>query len=192
MAVPKPQELLVPALGALSRLGGSGTFAEIFSAVSEMMGLTESDLQQTFPRTGNKMAKDRVGSALTALKMGGFTDYTQGSWIWSLTEAGRAAWAEAEESPKAAREVAVRLTAEANRFVRERQRRRKAQKTGKVRRRPAEASAPAAAGSYAQGYSAGAEAGRSEAKLLVRHWLDAFSKGGGGAALDELRRWAGE
>ena len=188
MAVPHRKDLLVPALGALSRLGGSGTFAEIFPAVAEMMELTESDLQQTFPRSGVKISNKRLGDALTALKMAGFTDYTQGSWIWSLTEAGRVAWAEAEEGPEAAQEVAGRLTAETRRVARERY----AQKPSKVRRSPAEADAPASAGSYEQGYSAGAEAGRSEAKLLVRHWLDAFSKGGGGAALDELRRWADE
>lgn len=192
MAVPSRKDLLVPVLGALSKLGGSGTFAEIFPVVSERMGMTETDLQQTFPGSGSKMASGRTGGALNDLKTGGFVDYTKDGWMWSVTEAGRVAWAEAEEGPEAAREVAVRLRAEASRVTREHQRRRKAQKKSKVRRRPAEAGAPAAAGSYEQGYSAGAEAGRAEAKLLVRHWLDAFSKGGGGAALDELRRWAGE
>lgn len=180
MAVPHPKELMLPALGVLSRLGGSGTFEEIFSAVSEMMGLTESDLQQTFPRSGQKMANKRVGQALRALKTAGFVEYTRGSWLWSLTEAGRAAWAEAEESPEAAQEVAARLMAEANRAERERQKR-----IGRSKAGP-----PATAGSGEQGYSAGAAAARAEAKLMVKHWLSAYSKGGGEAALDELRRWA--
>ena len=180
MAVPHMKEFLMPALGALSRLGGSGTFVEIFSAVSEMMELTESDLQQTFPSTGKKMARKRVGGTLTTLKMAGVVDYAKDSWTWSLTEAGRVAWSEAERNPESALEVATRLRAETSRAARERNKTHKAKKEG----------GPAATGSYERGYSAGAAAGRSEAKLLVKHWLAAYSKGGGEAALDELRRWS--
>lgn len=187
MAVPHKKDLMVPVLGALSRLGGSGTLVEILTAVSEMMGLTKSDLQQTFPRTGQKIAKKRVGDTLTALKTAGCVDYTRNSWMWSLTEAGRVAWAEAEGGPEAAQEVAARLRAEITRLRAEA---RRVKREHNKAQRAKKAGAPAAAGSYEHGYSAGAEAGRSEAKLMVKHWLGAYSKGGGEAALDELRRWA--
>ena len=180
MAVPDRIAFMVPALGVLSRSGGSGTFVEIFSAVSGMMGLTESDLQQTFPHSGKKIARDRMGHALRELKTAGCVDYTRDSWMWSLTEAGRAAWAEADGGPKAAEAVAARLRAEERRARQERNKPHKVSKSDP----------PARAGSYEQGYSTGAKEGRSEAKLLVKHWLDAYSKGGGEAALNELRRWA--
>ena len=187
MAVPDTKELLMPALGALSRSGGSGTFSEIFSAVSERLGLTESDLQQTYPSSGKKIAKSRVGNSLRELRMAGCVNFTKDSWMWSLTEAGRAAWAEAERGPESAQEVAARLRAEVTRLRAEarrvREERKNAQRAGK-------AGAPAGAGSYEKGYSEGAEKGRAAAKLLVKHWLSAYSKGGGEAALDELRRWA--
>ncbi len=187
MAVPHKRDLMVPVLGALSRLGGSGTFAEIFSDVSEKMELTESDLQQTFPRTGSKMVSKRMGHVLEDLKMAGFVDYTRGSWMWSLTEAGRVAWAEAEEGPESAQDAAARLRAHITR-----QRAETTSQSGRRKKRLRENTKTGQhpPGSYEQGYSAGAEAGRSEAKLLVKHWLSAYSKGGGEAALDELRRWA--
>ena len=135
MAVPHTMELLMPALGALSRSGGSGTFAEIFSAASERIGLTESDLQQTFPRTGKKMAKSRVDNALRELKMAGCVDYSRDNWMWSLTEAGRVAWAEAEGGPEAAQEIASRVRAQVTKLRAEerraRQERKNAQRIGK-------------------------------------------------------------
>lgn len=187
MAVPRMKELMMPALGALSRSGGSGTFSEIFSAVSERMGLTESDLQQTFSSSGKKIAKSRMGNSLRELKMAGCVNFTKDSWKWSLTEAGRTAWAEAEGGPEAAQAVATKLRAEVTKLRAEA---RRVREERKIAQRAGKAGAPAAAGFYEKGYSEGAEEGRSEAKLLVKHWLAAYSKGGGESALDELRRWA--
>ena len=138
MAVPHKKELMMPVLGALSRSGGSGTFEETLSAVSKRLGLTESDLQQTFPRSGSKMVNKRMGHVLEDLKTAGWVDYTRDGWTWSLTEAGRAAWTESERGPEAAQEVAARLRAEitglraeARKVKRERNKAQKAKKAGK-------------------------------------------------------------
>ncbi len=179
MAIPVIRELLVPVLAALDQ-SGDLTAKELLPIVSKIVELTEADLAKTQP-SGEGTAYQRVVGTLSNLKKIGYTDYQSrdGIWTWALTETGRSTLAEAEESPEAAETVTARLWAE------KRKANRKSRGSGQ---KPI--SGPTR--SYEQGYAAGTTAGRAEAKLLVRFWLDAHTKDGGQEALNELIRWANE
>ena len=179
MATPGYRELLVPVLAALDR-SGNVTAKELVPFVSRIMELTEADLAATQP-AGERTVQQRISGTLSYLKKMGYTDYPhrEGSWTWALTETGRSTLAEAEESPEAAEAVTARLWIE----------------KGKAWQKPRGAgqkpiSSPTR--SYEQGYAAGTNAARAEAKLLVRYWLDAHTKDGGQEALNELIGWANE
>ena len=182
MAIPTTRELLVPVLDALDQ-SGDVTAKELVPIVSRIMELTEADLAKTQP-TGEGTVQQRVSFTLSHLKQIGCTDYPhrEGRGTWTLTEAGRSALAEAEESPEAAEAVTARLWAVWT------EKRKAARKSREAGQKPI--SSPTR--SYEQGYAAGTTAGRTEAKLLVRFWLDAHTKDGGQEALNELIRWANE
>ncbi|MFN7158091.1 MAG: restriction endonuclease [Erythrobacter cryptus] len=89
-ALPKYHEFMLPTLRALDKLGGSGSVDEIEDAIIAETGLTDSQLQLTYPTSGAAIASDRMSWARSYLKHGGFIDRA-GRGIWLLTDLGREA-----------------------------------------------------------------------------------------------------
>jgi restriction system protein len=88
--VPKYDDFMLPTLKALEEFGGSASIDEIQDRLTERMGLTQQQLDQTYPTSGVPMAADRMSWARSYLKIAGFVA-SGGRGIWVLTDEGRQA-----------------------------------------------------------------------------------------------------
>lgn len=88
--LPKYDDLFKPTLEALSGLGGSGSIEELDDALISSLGISQEQLDVTYPKSGAPVLPDRMSWARSFLKIGGFvTNPKRGVWV--LTEEGRAA-----------------------------------------------------------------------------------------------------
>ena len=88
--LPKYDDLFKPTLEALSGLGGSGSIEELDEALISSLGISQDQLDITYPKSGAAVLPDRMSWARSFLKIGGFvTNPKRGVWV--LTEEGRAA-----------------------------------------------------------------------------------------------------
>lgn len=89
-ALPKYDDFFKPTLEALDALGGSGAIEELEDALVTALGITQDQLDVTYPTSGAPVVPDRMSWARSFLKGGGFvTNPKRGVWV--LTEEGRAA-----------------------------------------------------------------------------------------------------
>jgi len=90
VSLPKVEDFYVPTLKALRDLGASASIDEIDDRVSELEGLTQEQLDLTYPTSGGSVANDRISWARTYLKIAGLVG-SGGRGIWVLTDEGRQA-----------------------------------------------------------------------------------------------------
>jgi restriction system protein len=88
--LPKYDDFMLPTLKALQDLGGSASIEEIQDRLSETMGLTPSQLDASYPKSGALVAPDRMSWARSHLKIAGMLT-SGGKGIWVLTDLGREA-----------------------------------------------------------------------------------------------------
>jgi restriction system protein len=88
--VPKYDEFMLPTLEALEYFGGSASIEEIQDRLAEVIGLTQTQLDATYPASGALMAADRMSWARSYLKIAGLVA-SGGRGIWVLTDEGRQA-----------------------------------------------------------------------------------------------------
>lgn len=81
---------MLPTLKALQHFGGSASIDEIQDRLTETMGLTQEQLDQTYAASGALMAADRMSWARSYLKIAGLVA-SGGRGIWVLTDEGRQA-----------------------------------------------------------------------------------------------------
>lgn len=86
--VPKYDDFLLPTLKALEAFGGSASIEEIQDRLGETMGLSQAQLDATYPKSGALMAPDRMSWARSYLKIAGLVT-SGGRGIWVLTDEGR-------------------------------------------------------------------------------------------------------
>ncbi|WP_420438892.1 restriction endonuclease [Candidatus Poriferisodalis sp.] len=86
--LPRYDEFMLPALEALTGLGGSARRDEVISAVADSEGLTDEQLEARYETTGASVAADRIGWALSYLKKIGAVDNSSRG-VWAITDAGR-------------------------------------------------------------------------------------------------------
>lgn len=88
---PTYEHLLIPALEVIGAAGGSLGRAEVKDKVVQHAGLSDEQLSVTYPEgrnAGRSIALDRIGWALSSLKlMGALDNSTRG--VWSITSRGR-------------------------------------------------------------------------------------------------------
>lgn len=88
--IPKVEDFYVPTVRALRHLGGSASIEEIQDRLVEMEGLTQEQLDLTYPTSGDQIVPDRMSWARTYLKIAGLVA-SGGRGIWVLTDDGRQA-----------------------------------------------------------------------------------------------------
>lgn len=87
--LPKYDELYKPTLEALIALGGSGSIAELEDALITSVGLTQDQLDLTYPKSGATIATDRMSWARSQMKQARLVENPR--WgVWVITELGRA------------------------------------------------------------------------------------------------------
>lgn len=89
-ALPKYDDLFKVTLDVLAELGGSGAIDEIDDAITVKLGLTQEQLDVTYPTSGAAVAPDRMSWARSFLKLAGLVGNPRRG-VWVLTEEGRAA-----------------------------------------------------------------------------------------------------
>lgn len=87
MAIPKYDELFNPLIVGLTRLGGSGTNAEIVDEVARVLGLSDAEVDEQTSRGQSRFAY-RLAWARSYLKAYGLLTNSERG-IWALTDAGR-------------------------------------------------------------------------------------------------------
>jgi len=87
-SLPKVEDFYVPTIKALRHLGGSASIEEIQDRLIETERLTQEQLDQTYPTSGDQIVQDRMSWARTYLKIAGLLG-SGGRGIWVLTDAGR-------------------------------------------------------------------------------------------------------
>ncbi len=87
-SIPKYDDFLLPTLQALDHFGGSASIEEIQDRLAERLGLTQAQLDATYPASGALMAADRMSWARSYLKIAGLVA-SGGRGIWVLTDEGR-------------------------------------------------------------------------------------------------------
>lgn len=90
--LPKYDDLFKPTLVALDELGGSGSIEEIDDHLIEHIGLSQAQLDLSYPKSGAPVAVDRMSWARSFLKTAGLVS-NQKRGVWVLTEEGRS-WAD--------------------------------------------------------------------------------------------------
>jgi restriction system protein len=90
MPLPKVEDFYVPTARALRALGGSASIEEIQDRLTESEGLTQEQLDQTYPTSGAQIVPDRMSWARSYLKIAGLVE-SGGRGIWVLTDEGRQA-----------------------------------------------------------------------------------------------------
>lgn len=88
--LPKVEDFYVPTMKALRDLGGSASIEEIQDRLTETEGLTQAQLDQSYPTSGDPIVPDRMSWARTYLKIAGLLA-SGGRGIWVLTDEGRQA-----------------------------------------------------------------------------------------------------
>ena len=99
LKLPKYDDLFTPTLEALTARGGSGSNEEIDEALIAAIGITQSHLDLTFPKSGLPVLPNRMAWARSWLKTAGFTANPRRG-VWVLTEDGRAAIAKTNSELK--------------------------------------------------------------------------------------------
>lgn len=98
-------DLWMPVLRVLSKLGGSGLNEEINSGVIEAVGLTDDDLTVRYQNSGSLMAPHKIAFARTDLRGAGIIK-SEGRGLWVITESGRELFQQGEaEVCKAVRDA---------------------------------------------------------------------------------------
>lgn len=88
--LPKYDELFKLTLEALAGLGGSASIQELDDVLISALGITQEQLDASYPTSGARVLPDRTSWARSFLKVGGFvTNPKRGVWV--LTEDGREA-----------------------------------------------------------------------------------------------------
>ena len=116
--VPTYDQLLNPTIRALHALGGSGTIEEIYSKVTELVPLTEAQLELIHnPERGSQTEVEyRLAWARTYLKKYGILENSSRG-VWSLTPKGRQTeWVSPEDVKKLVKEQldAEKITAQSD------------------------------------------------------------------------------
>lgn len=88
--LPKYDDFMLPTLRAIRDLGGSASVEEIQDRLTENMGLSQAQLDATYPTSGALIAPDRMSWARSYLKIAGMLA-SGGKGIWLITDAGRQA-----------------------------------------------------------------------------------------------------
>ncbi len=86
--LPKVEDFYVPTMKALRDLGGSASIEEIQDRLVDTEGLSQVQLDQVYPTSGDQILFDRMGWARTYLKIAGLLT-SGGRGIWVLTDDGR-------------------------------------------------------------------------------------------------------
>jgi restriction system protein len=87
-ALPKYDDFMLPTLKAIRELGGSASIEEIQDKLTEVMQLSQEQLDAAYPKSGALIAPDRMSWARSHLKIAGLLA-SGGKGIWVLTDAGR-------------------------------------------------------------------------------------------------------
>jgi restriction system protein len=66
--LPKYDEFMLPTLQAIRELGGSASIEEIQDKLTEMMDLSQQQLDMAYPKSGALVAPDRMSWARSHLK----------------------------------------------------------------------------------------------------------------------------
>ncbi|WP_448618257.1 winged helix-turn-helix domain-containing protein [Geodermatophilus sp. URMC 65] len=107
-ALPTYENFLLPALTGISRADGALGRSEVKKKVVQETRLSDDQLALTCPggkHEGRSVALDRVGWALSSLKlMGGLDNSDRG--VWSITSRGRELLAQGHEAVVAANQTA--------------------------------------------------------------------------------------
>jgi restriction system protein len=106
-AIPKYDDFMLPTLQAIRELGGSASIEEIQDKVTERMGLSQGQLDLSYPKSGALVAPDRMSWARSHLKIAGLLA-SGGKGVWVLTDLGRDA---AILSPAQVKEQVKKLSA---------------------------------------------------------------------------------
>ena len=88
--LPKYDDIMKPTLEVLKNLGGSGAIGEIDDALTAHMGITQEQLNVTYPKSGAPVMPDRTSWARSFLKIAGLVA-NPNKGVWVLTDAGRKA-----------------------------------------------------------------------------------------------------
>jgi restriction system protein len=107
-SLPKYDEFMQPTLRAVRDLGGSASIEEIQDKLTEMMGLTQAQLDLAYPKSGALVAPDRMSWARSHLKIAGLLA-SGGKGVWVLTDLGRDA---ADLSPSQVKAEVKKLSVE--------------------------------------------------------------------------------
>ncbi|MBA3666898.1 MAG: restriction endonuclease [Sphingomonas sp.] len=104
----RKDDFYIPVLKTLDALGGSGQIEEIDSKVIEMTGMTASDLEATYEKSGSLIVPDKISWARSYLKEGGLI-INEGRGLWVLTEKGREKLTLGEQAVRDAVTEAMRI-----------------------------------------------------------------------------------
>src|SRR4051794_5278449 len=98
--LPTYEDFLTPALEVISQAGGSLGRVEVKDKVVQCVGLTDDQLSVTYPEgraAGRSVALDRIGWALSSLKLMGAMDNSSRG-VWSITSRGRELLAQGQDA----------------------------------------------------------------------------------------------
>lgn len=101
--IPKYDEFMLPTLQVLRDLGGSASIEEIQDRLTAQMGLTQEQLDTSYPASGALIAPDRMSWARSRMKPPGFVE-SAGKGVWVLTDLGRQA---ADRTPAQVKQASV-------------------------------------------------------------------------------------
>ena len=88
MDLPKYDDFMLPTLQVLQQSGGSASIDEIQDKLTEKMGLSQEQLDATYPKSGALMMADRMSWARSYLKIAGLVT-SGGRGVWALSDDGR-------------------------------------------------------------------------------------------------------
>ena len=83
---PKFLRFVMPVIGALKKLGGSGKVSEVQDAVIEMLEIPENELEETL-KSGDSRVRNQIAWARFYLLKSGYLRSSQRG-VWTLTEKG--------------------------------------------------------------------------------------------------------
>jgi len=87
--LPKVDDLYQLTLEALAKLGGSASIEELDDVIGSALGVTQEQLDMTYPKSGASILPDRMSWARSWLKFPRFVENPKRG-VWVLTEEGRA------------------------------------------------------------------------------------------------------
>jgi restriction system protein len=89
----KKDDFYLPTLYVLRDLGGSASIEEIEEKLIDLFAFSQTDLDATYPTSGDNIITDKMAWARSYLKFPGFVS-NDSKGVWVLTEAGRTAAAQ--------------------------------------------------------------------------------------------------